>query len=394
MSQIPLAHPLRPLHLYRHLLREASYLPSIARPHISDRIRSRFRSTRDNLKSFQWTGKPDKTLENAARETQRRTKAALWEGCRHLRRLRAANAGDVARMLRILRVAFGRLGKRRRELLNDLLHQDPPADTAALEARLGKLTIAETATDKLTTGKKELPLKPRTPDHWDTANLILYLRSQKRQQDHTTPASWPRTLLTNTNPERGLDQLMTILDQPMPERRLRIRREKWWKTAAERLMPPLAKPEWHLLAQAARGDLPADQYKTLPRRPVAQSGSVPTEQTQKTWNWNSYAEKPAFFVERPRAGRNSRVVDLPDVGPYGTNPQSRVRALSGRQLRRQYLNLWESCSFAEQDPTTLKKSFQWGTRKRVPTASPIQLKLCIASIDPTEPNLDVKKAGK
>ncbi|KAM0284024.1 hypothetical protein ACHAQH_002219 [Verticillium albo-atrum] len=391
MSQLPLSRPVHPLHLYRHLLREASYLPELCRPHVNHRIRERFRTTRDNFKSFKWTGKPGETLENAARETKRRTKAALWEGSRHLGRLRAANSGDAARMQRILRLAFGRLGKRRRELMAGLLHQDPPSDTAALEARLSKLDLAREVADKSKTGKKEPLLKPRTPDHWDTENLLRYIQSQKRHQDHSTPAVWPKNPLANTTPERGLSQLRTILDQPMPERRLRIKREVWWKTAAERLMPPLAKTEWDLLAQAARGELPVEQYKTLPRRPVAQTKDLETEQSRKSWAWNPYAEKPAFMVERPRAGRNVRLADHPEVGPYGTNPQSRIRPLASRQLRRQYMQLWESSSFAEQDPTTLKKSFQWGTRDLLPIASPTQLKLCVALAEPTEPSRTVKK---
>ncbi|KAG7103391.1 hypothetical protein HYQ45_002697 [Verticillium longisporum] len=333
----------------------------------------RFKSTRDTFKTFKWTGKPNDTLEKAAREARRRTKAALWEGDRHLRRLRAANAGDVARMQRILRLAFGRLGKRRRELMADLLRQDPPSDTAALEARLSKLDLAKNTTDNSASRKKEPPLKPRTPDHWDTENLLAYLRSQK---------------------QRDLDTLKTILGRPMPERRLRIRREKWWKHAADRVMPPLAKAEWDSLAQAALGNLPIDQYKPLPRRPLARSKTPEINPAQKSWNWTPYADRPASLVERPRAVTNVRLVDEPEVGPYGGDLVSRIRPLSSRQFRRQYRQIYESSSFAEQHPTTLKMSFQWGTRGQPPVATPAQLQRYINSAEVPEPDRDVKKKAK
>ncbi|KAG7142286.1 hypothetical protein HYQ45_001358 [Verticillium longisporum] len=394
MSRIPLSRPVPPLHLYRHLLREASYLPELCRPYVYHRIRDRFRSAKDTFTSVKWIGKTNDTLEIAAREARRRTKAALWEGERHLRRLRAANAGDVARMQRILRLAFGRLGKRRRELMADLLHQDPPSDTAALEARLSKLDLAKNTTDNSASRTKEPPLKPRTPDHWDTESLLAYLRSQKRHQDHTTPATWSKSPLTNLNPERDLDKLKTILGQPMPERRLRIRREKWWKHAADRVMPPLAKAEWDTLAQAALGNLPVDQYTTLPRRPLARSKTPEINPAQKSWNWTPYADRPASLVERPRAVTNVRLVDEPEVGPYGGDLESRIRPLSNRQFRRQYRQIYESSSFAEQHPTTLKKSFQWGTRGWPPVATPAQLQRYINSAEVPEPDRNIRKRTK
>src|SRR4051794_19051413 len=125
------------LHLYRHLLRESSYLPPFARSTVDYRIKGRFRRHRDAE-----GGRLDMHLSNGHRE---------------LRTMRAAVAGDMPRMYKLLLQCFGRIGHRRRRLLEDLLQKEPMTDTEKLEK--GSKTQEEDAVP---------PRKPDWLDKWDT----------------------------------------------------------------------------------------------------------------------------------------------------------------------------------------------------------------------------------
>ncbi|KAK8080822.1 hypothetical protein PG997_008640 [Apiospora hydei] len=93
-----LPHPDTTIHLYRHLLREATYVPPYCRPWVTERIRSKFRDDR----------RPN-----------------IHKAHQSLRYLRSANAGHVNRMLHLCFLASGRLGKRRRQLADFYLAKDP-----------------------------------------------------------------------------------------------------------------------------------------------------------------------------------------------------------------------------------------------------------------------------
>ena len=93
------APPTNPLHLYRSLLREATYLfDSHSRAILPRYIRSAFESHRvvsqpPRLNSYLKLGRRKHSL------------------------LVRANAGDVKALAKVLRFAYGRTGKRARELL-------------------------------------------------------------------------------------------------------------------------------------------------------------------------------------------------------------------------------------------------------------------------------------
>ena len=110
--QIP--HPSKPLHLYRHLLREATYLPPLCRPWIASRIQARF-------------------LDCRYKKDAKDAKPHVKEAHHWLRYLRSANAGHVERLLHLGYLATGRVGKRRRQLATTFLSKGPPANTSDLE---------------------------------------------------------------------------------------------------------------------------------------------------------------------------------------------------------------------------------------------------------------------
>lgn len=110
MSSLQIPPPQTALHLYRHLLREATYLPPVIKPFFVERVRTRFERHRRDPE-------PQYRIDRAHKD---------------LRYLRAANSGDYVRMRRVLMLGFGRIGRRRRELIDDLVRRDRPTDTESL----------------------------------------------------------------------------------------------------------------------------------------------------------------------------------------------------------------------------------------------------------------------
>ncbi|ROT36130.1 hypothetical protein SODALDRAFT_58412 [Sodiomyces alkalinus F11] len=391
---IPLSRPIQPLHLYRHLLREASYFPQICRPYLVARIRERFRATRDKLSKVEALGRRRKdnseSLQELTRKSNHISSRAIWQGNRHLKGLRASNLGDVARLRRTLRHAFGRLGKRRRELLATFVQHDAPADSTALEARLdeldglvegkgkGKGEGGDAKSKPLGPGtdEKGRPLPPRLQDKWDTPKLLAYVKSQIRHHDVASPAAWSRSHFTNSNPATGTNE-ENIWGKPLPMKRRRLRIENWWKNAANKIMPPVSKTEWETLAAASRGDLPSDQWRVRPRRPVAQqsqplaAGGGETETTRQgekehtARDWAAYATTPVWLLERPKKKSYWRLTLEKDDGPWSQQENQRSRPPTGRNMRREYVHLWQSTAFVEQNPATQAKKFHWGNPTRV-----------------------------
>lgn len=381
---IPLPRPVKPLHLYRHLLREASYFPPICRPYLVARIQDRFRTTRAKLVKLDTLAQA-KNNQELAHKSHQLSKRALWQGSRQLKGLRASNLGDVVRLRRTLRHAFGRLGKRRRELLAAFVQRDAPADSTVLEAHLdkmdglvaqGKGTEGEARSNPQGPGTddKGRRLPVRVQDKWDTSKLLAYVKSQIRHFDVASPAAWSRSRFTNANPETGNNQ-ENIWGDPLPLRRRRLRTENWWKNAANKIMPPVSRAEWDTIAAACRGELPSGQWRMLPRRPVARSLAATPEgepPTREPRDWTAYATTPVSFLERPKKKSNWRLTGEKDDGPWSQQQRQRSRPPTGRNMRRELVHIWQSTAYVEEHPTTQAKKFHWGNPSRFPAAGSSQ----------------------
>ena len=155
---------LPPLYLYRHLLRECSYLPPAWRETITSAIRGRFRRHR---------------------RKDPRAKAHRAGAFNALRSLRAANGGDKIVMERFIQRGLGRSGQRRRQLLDPFLRSQGPTDSDALDALLDGTSVKDTTKpekDQTPTDTKDEAqppagdptptspiMEPKKPfyEHWD-----------------------------------------------------------------------------------------------------------------------------------------------------------------------------------------------------------------------------------
>ncbi|KAL0944943.1 uncharacterized protein CTRU02_202830 [Colletotrichum truncatum] len=388
-TRIPLPKPIQPLHVYRHLLRAATYFPNVCRPYLQGRIKFTFR--RERTRATKSEAKLAKSKHKGALEQEHflRTKA-LADAKRNLVVLNAALAGDIIRFRRVLWLCFGKLGKRRRELMALFVKKQPdsPLDSRQLEE---KMAAMERERQKKEVLRQTLPTKrvfdrtDPTPwvnqklspieDNWDIAKLREFFSSQKQHQDRSaTPAAWPRKSLPNLNPQAWVPKT-DAWGRPTAARRVTKKVRLWWKSMADKMMPPLDKEEWNLLQSVAIGEAPHSTWEMPPRRPVA----IPAENTaHEKFPWAAYATIPIRDVERPRSRNYTRLTGKTDDGPY-SQTATRLREgspYSNRQLRREFSRVWEASSYEQLDSTNKskpRKKYVWGSTMAVlPAASGTQ----------------------
>ena len=212
------------LHLFRALLRQCTYLPDpAARQYLHGYIISRFRDYH-----------PSSTLPLSSRRhkatalVQRRLPSLLRAARRGLVFLRRANDGHTRQLGKILAMTYGRIGKRRHQLLKDLKIPDAPVDQTAIE----KLSEP---------GNQAVP-------HPSELLMALIKSQAERQPSHFSRSNTPR-------PKLEIPQT-NIWGRPMPIKRVRNFKRQWYGESLDRIMPPLPEAEWGKLRMLASGQLP------------------------------------------------------------------------------------------------------------------------------------------
>ncbi|EFX02373.1 hypothetical protein CMQ_2422 [Grosmannia clavigera kw1407] len=300
-----LAKTANPIHLYRSILREATYLPPTCRKQVEARIRLRFDHHRHDPNSGM-------RLKRASHD---------------LRYLRAANCGDLVRMRRIMMMAFGRIGWRRQELMSGLRLLDQPNSSAELEQRLADV-------------------RPETDwlDKWNTEKLLAFAKSQSQHTVHNSPR--PQVNPKRLNPAEAVPPV-NAWGRPFVPKVARTKLKKWWKSLAHRILPPLPRGDWELLRKLATGQAGAE-WMAPSRRTVVKTSTEPENDTFSGWDWEKYATRPIRVVERPRS-RRFRVsfgVAQDAPGPYD-GPAIGIHRYTPRLWRRLYAEIWQMSATME-----------------------------------------------
>jgi hypothetical protein len=126
MKSVPIVHnPLETLHLYRALLREATYLPDRqCRAYFRQYIADRFRRNADILRTEDAGSSKLRERQQQSHLPENRLRTLIRNAKLSLRQLHRANEGEMQPLLNVLMHAYGRTGRRRRELLEHLLVPD------------------------------------------------------------------------------------------------------------------------------------------------------------------------------------------------------------------------------------------------------------------------------
>ncbi|KAL2037566.1 hypothetical protein N7G274_009679 [Stereocaulon virgatum] len=220
------------LHLFRALLRQCTYLPDpAARNHLHSHIVSRFRDYHpSNIKSkTNRDGKP-------VRLVQQRRPTLIKTAKKGLKYLQRANDGHPLHLGKILSMTYGRIGKGRHLLLKNLRLPDVPVDEVA----------------------KEILLDPREQGvPHPSQQLTTLIGSQRRQKlllfpGRRHPTQAPKIPAKNK------------WGRPMPVKRVRNMKRRWYAESLDRVMPPLPEEDWNRLQKLVSGETPWEG--PVPRR--------------------------------------------------------------------------------------------------------------------------------
>lgn len=355
----PLPAALSPLHLYRHLLREATYLPPAFRDRIVVSICARFHQYHEN---------------------DTRPKAHLERGMKVLRTLRAANSGDRKPMESLIEKSFGRSGRRRRELMAKFVRPQGPADSKALEAQLDGAQadvdpVSETGATSADGSPDTIQVKePKKTfvDSWDQEKILNIMSSQMKQYKATKNTStWPAREIRNVN-EKQFAPGDNVWGKPPAEARVANSRAKWWKLSANKIMPPIGKGEWELLGRLSAGAQEENEWRIPERRPQAIAIHGAEDADSTTWDWAGYATQPTNVVERAASPSRQLLTGRKGSGPYAG--RDRERTTSARWFRRAYNRTWQLTPRMNENPNTLQYEFQWG-QSMASTAPPSKAQL-------------------
>ncbi|KAI1813215.1 hypothetical protein GGS20DRAFT_491908 [Poronia punctata] len=321
--QIP--HPVTPIHLYRHLLRETTYLPPICRTFVAHRIENSFQKRRHEAEPAKYV---------------KRAHAGL-------RYLRSVNAGHFARLERLCLMATGRLGKRRRHLVAEYLKRPPAANTDELEAQAQARPLYGTK-----------PVKEHDwLEDWDVDKLLVLAQSQVKAQKHY----WPRETTRALDPKRVLATKNCFKQGPGP-RLARNRLKRFFAPILDSLMPPVPKSEWLELQSVVQEDSRHKALRIPPRRPVArlaEEDGRPEAQSDE-WDWSQHALYPSRVLEAGSSRKMKSLTGQEDQDPRGHGRAIGLKRIALPQVRRIYNRIWQMTPVMEKKAEGGGWSVTWG----------------------------------
>lgn len=308
--------------LYRAILREASYLPdSQARKYASQHAETRFKT--NSIKA--WKRRNDDGRSEWLRSKHK-------EARKHISELRRANEGEVKPLLKVLCYAYGRDGKRRRELLKPLLSKDEH-DAHASPSEAGneqddgeddassKKSSTTNASGAAREGKDSHSLPQLTPQ------LRALVLSQIQAGNFASGRRSPRSL------KPSIPELNAWL-RPMPAVRVKNMTKVWYAKTLNEVQAPLPTKEWQRLRQLATGEITFDG--PTPRRSLAKSdGRTPQHDTA---------------LELTLIGK-------PDTKVFGNY---HARELTTRSMRRGWAQVFRQCPVMDWDGERQQWDVRWG----------------------------------
>ncbi|KAK1590364.1 uncharacterized protein LY79DRAFT_516292 [Colletotrichum navitas] len=416
-SQIPLPHPVQPLHVYRHLLRAASYFPATIRPFLDERIRAGFRKERQRAAESEANLRRAPDPAQARRNEEYRRKKHLLDAKTKIPFLHASANGDQKRLRTLMWHVFARLGKQRRELMSLFVAKDPepPLGPDQLQERVEQMERDRKKRERLLKThpwKRHYDRQDPTPwayqhlspveKNWDMPKLYAYIKAQKTQQNNVSSIAFPRHPIKLTDPNGNLPK-EDIWGRPPAQRLVTKAVRKWWKLTADKIMPPIDRDSWDFLKMLASGDAPKEMYRFPPKRRIA----APAGQehgARPDWDWTIHTRLPARDVERPRSPQLTRLTGQWDDGPYSRTlakvpfAKHRPKSAGGwpfhrqpfrpRQIRREYERMWlvsaymETPTAGEESKPTVARPV-WGAKKpELPVATAAHQRL-FRGVDPT-----------
>jgi hypothetical protein len=230
--------PVELRHVYRALLRAVTYLPdSAARSYMHRYVVYRFRSVSDNIKSARYVPSRKSRLDKYHHS---KNIAKAWQAARQLER---AGQGSSPDLKKVLLITYGRTGKRKRELVQDLRTEDGslPQDESALEQPIREPMKATSM----------IPPKSK---------MAIFIQSQQANQ----PVEKQNLKIRDSTPKIPAEN---IWGRPVPMKLQQSMKQRHFASVLERILPPIPEYEWNRLQDLATGGIPIEEPPPRRSRP-------------------------------------------------------------------------------------------------------------------------------
>ncbi|KIX04095.1 uncharacterized protein Z518_07648 [Rhinocladiella mackenziei CBS 650.93] len=279
-----------PLHLYRALLRECTYL---ALPRCRTFMKNYvLHSFRRYLPKYKPAGRTRTGREiGFGRELR-----LLHSGRKFLSMLRRANEGHTGPLERVLRMTYGRMGPRRYWLLESFV---------ASESSSPEFSPSDSR-----------PVEKYSKEWEPPSRLMALVKSQSVQQaqfENGVPKVKPRFNPPATN----------RWGKPLPKSRYKNLKHKWYNENLDAVLPPLPETEYNELRDMVTGkrDMPA----LIPRRAKAQTSEEGKEQEE-------LMKQSSLILDGPKPGLRGK--DFRVDQPHKITPRLLRRHLARVVLKR------------------------------------------------------------
>ncbi|RKF64573.1 hypothetical protein OnM2_018067 [Erysiphe neolycopersici] len=338
------------LSLYRNLLRATSYFPDrFAQAIIHKHVVHRFKKARQ------------RAIEASELESRRQSKGfklilsssaslatlkqRLSYGYQKLGALKRAVEGDANCFLKVLMIAYGRVGRRRRELIKILLTDDPgniPEDTAALvEILNGNSNIEKLLESQNLKGGPKF-------------NAFLKSQYACRIKD-------VRDTIKELEPKIPKEN---IWGRPLPLKRVATIKKNWWSMVLKKLLPPVTREEFQRLRSLS---IDTTQHEWFMSKRKA---AIPLN--EKSVMKNSLQWLHIF--KTPIRDLDEKEIDIIKCTPFGLvrdeneiispskfkRPPIQKFIRSHRSMRRLYGKVWALTPTMSKDEVTGIWNIEWG----------------------------------
>jgi hypothetical protein len=341
----PTASHLKSIHLLRALLREASYLPDThARLYFRRYIVSRFRA-------YQPRANATSTIAAKAIEKHRhrsfkrrdetiikqRTYAMQRKGMLGLNYLRRATFGEASCLQKILMFTYGRIGRRKYVLLEDLLRPDA---TASLE--VGPENEPPPLQKLYYSNQRFLSFfdAPKTQG----SNYIIDISPRYSRLKAVIASQSQKGIALNTDIKKPhlRTPIENIWQRPMPIKRARNNVKRWYAKTMTSLLPPLPNDEWDSLQAMVDGTKWISFVKR--RTPVAGMHAPPAhDETQFKQLLDA-----ALALDKPSKADRLRGIN-------------RLHNINARFMRRLYAKVLVYCCKLDWNDERSKWTVSWGS---------------------------------
>lgn len=238
------------VHLYRALLREASYLfDPLAQSFHKEHIRWSFR----RQQAKQAIIRAHQTHDAISLGPSQRESRQLKRARHYLSTLQRANQGYVGAVKNVLRTTYARKGKARSKVISGIM-TPPSADDPTTPAAPIKYTQEWRPPKNFS---KLLALQNRVHSHLEVSGRKLKEFPQIPEKNR-----WNR---------------------PFPKSRVKGIIQKWYQRHASLLMVPLQETQWLEIFKNATGQIDSVPYKIPQRRPVGAVRVFAEEEVNPEW---------------------------------------------------------------------------------------------------------------